>query len=100
VEGYAYEQASVSVLINNYNYREYLAQAIHSAIAQDYQPIEIIAVDDGSTDDSRSIISRYGAKIGAIFQSNSGQASAFNTGVSAARGDIFCFLDVDDKAPL
>jgi len=53
-------------------------------------------VDDGSTDDSRSVISRYGAKIRTVLQNNSGQASAFNAGVSAAYGDIFCFLDSDD----
>jgi glycosyltransferase involved in cell wall biosynthesis len=86
----------VSVLINNYNYRDYIAQAIDSAIAQDYQPLEVIVVDDGSTDDSRSLISRYGSQIRAIFQDNGGQASAFNAGVSAARGDILCFLDADD----
>jgi glycosyltransferase involved in cell wall biosynthesis len=86
----------VSVLINNYNYRDYLVQAIESALAQEYYPIEIIVVDDGSTDDSRSIISRYGTKIRHIFQSNGGQASAFNAGVNAARGDILCFLDADD----
>jgi glycosyltransferase involved in cell wall biosynthesis len=86
----------VSVLINNYNYQQYLEQAIDSAIAQDYVPIEIIVVDDGSTDDSRSVIGRYGSKIRAIFKSNGGQASAFNAGVNASRGDILCFLDSDD----
>src|SRR5450631_2550416 len=85
----------VSVLINNYNYREYLAQAIDSALSQDYDPIEIIVVDDGSTDDSRSIIARYGTKIRTVFQNNSGQASAFNAGINAAQGDILCFLDSD-----
>jgi glycosyltransferase involved in cell wall biosynthesis len=86
----------VTVLINNYNYQEYLRQAIDSAIAQDYQPIEIIVVDDGSTDNSRLIISQYGAKIRVVFQNNSGQASAFNAGIDAAQGDIVCFLDSDD----
>jgi glycosyltransferase involved in cell wall biosynthesis len=86
----------VSVLVNNYNYQDYIGQAIDSVIAQDYQSLEIIVIDDGSTDNSRSIISRYGAKIRAIFQDNSGQASAFNAAVSAAHGDILCFLDSDD----
>jgi glycosyltransferase involved in cell wall biosynthesis len=86
----------VSVLINNYNYRDYLVQAIESALAQEYRPIEIIVVDDGSTDDSRSIITRYGTKIRTVFQNNGGQASAFNAGVNAAQGDILCFLDSDD----
>jgi glycosyltransferase involved in cell wall biosynthesis len=86
----------VSVLINNYNYEAYLAQAIDSAILQDYHPIEIIVVDDGSADNSRSIMSRYGTQIRTIFQNNGGQASAFNAGVNAAKGDILCFLDSDD----
>jgi glycosyltransferase involved in cell wall biosynthesis len=86
----------VSVLINNYNYRDYLVQAIESALAQEYHPIEVIVVDDGSTDDSQSIITRYGTKIRTVFQSNHGQASAFNAGFNAAQGDILCFLDSDD----
>jgi len=65
-------------------------------IAQDYQHIEIVVVDDGSTDNSRSIISQYGTKIRAVFQNNGGQASAFNAGIAAAKGDIVCFLDSDD----
>jgi glycosyltransferase involved in cell wall biosynthesis len=53
----------VSILINNYNYASFLAQAIDSAIAQTYCPIETIVVDDGSTDQSREIIAGYGDKI-------------------------------------
>ncbi len=86
----------VSVIINNYNYGEFLSQAIESALAQTHAPIEIIAVDDGSTDGSREILSGYGKRVSALLKMNGGQASAFNAGWSASRGDILCFLDADD----
>jgi glycosyltransferase involved in cell wall biosynthesis len=89
-------QPLVSILINNYNYAQYLAAAIDSALAQTYAPIEVIVVDDGSTDGSRGIITSYGDRIQAIFQPNQGQASAFNTGFAQSRGEIICFLDADD----
>jgi glycosyltransferase involved in cell wall biosynthesis len=89
-------QPLVSILINNYNYGQYLAEAIESALNQTYDPIEVIVVDDGSTDDSQAIMARYGDRIHAIYQSNQGQAAAFNTGFVQSRGEIICFLDADD----
>jgi glycosyltransferase involved in cell wall biosynthesis len=86
----------VSVLINNYNYDRYVANAIESALEQDYSNFEIIVVDDGSTDRSRDVILSYDGKITPIFKKNGGQASAFNVGVAASRGDVLCFLDADD----
>ena len=86
----------VSILINNYNYGRFLTEAIDSAIAQTYSHIEIIVVDDGSTDNSHDIIASYGTKIVPIIKQNGGQASAFNTGFAASHGDIICFLDADD----
>jgi glycosyltransferase involved in cell wall biosynthesis len=85
-----------SILINNYNYGRFLGQAIDSALSQDYLSKEILVVDDGSTDNSREIIFSYGDRIIPIFKENGGQASAFNAGVAASRGDILCFLDADD----
>jgi glycosyltransferase involved in cell wall biosynthesis len=85
-----------SILINNYNYARFLGEAIDSALSQNYSRKEIIVVDDGSTDNSREIISRYGDRIIPIFKENGGQASAFNAGVARCRGDILCFLDSDD----
>jgi len=85
-----------SILINNYNYARFLDEAIDSALSQNYPSKEIIVVDDGSTDNSREIISRYGARIIPIFKENGGQASAFNAGVARCQGDILCFLDSDD----
>jgi glycosyltransferase involved in cell wall biosynthesis len=85
-----------SIVINNYNYAAFLSDAIDSALAQTYTPVEIVVVDDGSTDQSRQIIARYGGKIVAVMKDNGGQASAFNAGVARSRGDIICFLDSDD----
>lgn len=86
----------VSVLISNYNYARYLSAAIDSALAQTYSDIEIIVVDDGSTDDSQPVIEQYGDKIKSIFQENQGQGAAFNTGFKSASGEIIAFLDADD----
>jgi glycosyltransferase involved in cell wall biosynthesis len=86
----------VSILINNYNYARYLGEAIDSALNQSYFPFEVVIVDDGSTDHSRELIGRYGDKVVALFKENGGQASAFNAGIAASKGEILCFLDADD----
>lgn len=86
----------VSILINNYNYAPFLRDAIQSALSQDYDNKEVIVVDDGSTDDSRAVIESFGSQIVPVFKPNGGQASAFNAGFVASRGDIVCFLDADD----
>lgn len=86
----------VSILINNYNYGHFLAEAIDSALNQTYPSIEVIVVDDGSTDNSREIIESYAPKIIPILKENGGQATAFNMGFAASQGDIICFLDSDD----
>jgi glycosyltransferase involved in cell wall biosynthesis len=73
-----------------------LEEAIDSALNQTYDNVEVIVVDDGSTDNSSNVISRYGDRIISIFQENGGQASAFNAGFLASRGEIVCILDSDD----
>lgn len=92
----AMAQPFISVIINNYNYARFVATAIESALAQTYPHKEIIVVDDGSTDDSRTVIQRYADRVQVIFKENGGQASAFHAGVAAARGEVICFLDSDD----
>jgi glycosyltransferase involved in cell wall biosynthesis len=87
---------SVTVLINNYNYGRYLQQAIDSVLEQHYRDLEILIVDDGSTDNSREVIANYGGKIRSVLKPNGGQASAFNAGFAASRGDLICLLDSDD----
>lgn len=89
-------QPSVTVLINNYNYGRFLNQAIDSALNQTYQNIEVVVVDDGSTDESRDIIRSYGDKVIPVLKENGGQASAFNAGISSSRGQVICMLDSDD----
>jgi glycosyltransferase involved in cell wall biosynthesis len=86
----------VSILINNYNYGRFLREAIDSALQQTYTNTEVIVVDDGSTDDSRQIIASYGSRIIPVLKENGGQASAFNAGVAASRGEWICLLDSDD----
>lgn len=86
----------VSIIINNYNYGYFLHEAIDSALNQTYSQIEVIVVDDGSTDNSRDIVASYGNRIIPVLKENGGQASAFNAGFAASRGDIICILDSDD----
>jgi glycosyltransferase involved in cell wall biosynthesis len=87
---------SVSIVINNYNYAEYLRDAIDSALNQTASPREVIVVDDGSTDDSRAIIRSYGDRIIPVFQENGGQRKAYNSGFRLASGELILFLDADD----
>lgn len=86
----------VSVVVNNFNYGRFVAEAIDSALRQAYDRIEVIVVDDGSTDDSRDVIESYGKEVITIFKPNEGQASAFNAGFARSSGDVICFLDADD----
>lgn len=90
------ERLLVSLIINSYNYENFLPIAIDSALNQSYGNIEVIVVDDGSTDSSREVIARYGDRIHAIFQPNGKQAAALNTGFTASKGSIILFLDADD----
>jgi glycosyltransferase involved in cell wall biosynthesis len=92
----AMAQPFISVIINNYNYAQFVGTAIESALAQTYPHREIIVVDDGSTDDSRAIIQQYADRVQVVFKENGGQASAFHAGVAASRGEVICFLDSDD----
>ena len=86
----------VSVIVNNYNYGRFLGDAIDSALDQTYKPVEVIVVDDGSTDQSAVVIARYGGRIIPLLKANGGQASAFNVGIAASGGDVVIFLDADD----
>ena len=91
---------AISVVIPCYNYREYVCEAIDSALAQTLQPCEVIVVDDGSTDGSDAVLrERYqnDPRVTLICKSNGGQLSAFKAGLAASRGGILAFLDADDR---
>lgn len=86
----------VSIVIDNFNYGRFVGTAIESALAQTYERVQVIVVDDGSTDDSLSVIHAYGDRVVTIMKENGGQASAFNAGFRHASGDAVIFLDADD----
>lgn len=87
----------VSIIIPNYNYELYLREAIDSALNQTYEHVEVIVVDNGSTDSSKNIIQSYGNRITSLFfQRNTGPSSARNSGVEIASGKYLIFLDSDD----
>jgi glycosyltransferase involved in cell wall biosynthesis len=86
----------VSVIIPNYNYANFVGAAIDSALAIDWPNLEVIVVDDGSTDGSRAIIERYADRVTAIFQENASQSMACTNGFAQSKGDLILFLDSDD----
>jgi glycosyltransferase involved in cell wall biosynthesis len=87
----------VSVIIPNYNYAQYVGEAIESVMNQSYKDIEIVVVNNGSTDNSMEVLEKYSKKILLINQENLGQSGARKTGLEAATGDYIAFLDADDK---
>ncbi len=86
----------VSVIIPVYNAEPFLTQAIESVLAQTYRPLEVIVVDDGSTDGSAAVAASFGDSIRRVRQPNQGAAVARNTGLGMARGAYIAFLDADD----
>jgi glycosyltransferase involved in cell wall biosynthesis len=86
----------VSVIICNHDYARFLPQAIESALGLDWPELEVIVVDDGSTDDSREVMARYADRVTVVHQPNSGQWAACNTGFARSRGEVVIFLDSDD----
>jgi glycosyltransferase involved in cell wall biosynthesis len=88
----------VSVLIDTYNHERFIEKAITSVLGQDrpLDDVEIIVVDDGSTDRTTEIVRRFDARVRLIRKVNGGQASAFNAGIPECRGEIVAFLDGDD----
>lgn len=86
----------VSVIIPCYNSEDFIAEAIQSALDQDYENKEIIVINDGSTDGSLNIIKSFSEKIKFISQENQGRSEAKNTGIIASMGEYIAFLDSDD----
>lgn len=89
----------VSVIVLAHNYGRFLADAIDSLLAQDYAGgVEIVVIDDGSTDNTREVAASYGPHLRYLHQENQGVAGAANTGLAAATGDLIAFHSADDVA--
>lgn len=91
-----FKQPLVSVIVPVYNGEKYLAEAIESIIKQNYQPLEIIIVDDGSTDKTAEIARQFQEVAHYVYQKNSGPSTARNRGIKLAKGELIAFLDADD----
>ena len=90
------ELDTVSIVIPAYNHAKYLDAAIQSVLRQDYPKIELIVIDDGSTDDTREVLKRYEGEFYVETQANMGQAQTLNKGWRMARGEVFGYLSADD----
>src|SRR3954465_5283675 len=88
----------VSIVMATYNFERFLARAIESALAQDYpaESLDIVVIDDGSTDDTAEAIRPYLDHLRYIWQPNAGLSAATNRGVEEARGEFIGLLDADD----
>lgn len=86
----------VSIVIPTFNCQKFLCEAIDSALNQSYSNIEILVIDDGSTDNTSEVIKKFGRKIRYIKKDHGGLASARNEGMSLARGEFIAWLDSDD----
>lgn len=87
----------ISVIIPAYNAADTIAAAISSALAQTYRPLEILVVDDGSTDKTSQVADSFGDQIRFLSQANAGPAAARNLGLRESRGELIAFLDADDR---
>lgn len=92
-------QPTVSVIIPCHNYAHYLPSAIESVLAQDSPALEIIVVDDGSTDGSAALAGSYGSPVKVLSQARQGIGGARNSGIAVASGELLGFLDADDIWP-
>ena len=92
------EAKLISVIVPAYNREKYIGAALDSIFAQDYRPIEVVVVDDGSTDGTASVARSY-PDVRYIYQENQGPAVARNTGLANCTGELISFLDADDYWP-
>ena len=90
------ERPQVSVVVPTYNYGDHIGNAVDSVLAQSYGNVEIIVVDDGSNDDTRQRLEKYGDRIRYVYQTNAGLSSARNRGISLSNGELIALLDSDD----
>lgn len=97
--GVASEKPLISIVVPVYNGEKFIRRAMESIVTQNYPAIEIIVVDDGSTDNTRKIIESMTVNIRYFYQPNQGPAAARNRGIQNATADFIAFLDVDDYWP-
>jgi glycosyltransferase involved in cell wall biosynthesis len=90
------ESSLISCIVPVFNGEKYLAEALDSIFAQTYPRLEVIVVDDGSTDRTATVIAAFGDRVRSLWQNNQGPAAARNRGLHAARGEFIAFLDADD----
>ena len=86
----------ISCIIPVYNGERYLAETLNSVVEQTYRPLEIIVIDDGSTDGSSRVAEAFGRHVQYCWQENAGEAAARNRGLSMAQTEFVAFLDADD----
>jgi glycosyltransferase involved in cell wall biosynthesis len=86
----------VSTIIPAYNAGVFIADAIESSLAQDYEPHDIVVIDDGSTDETADVAARYPVRL--LRQANRGVAAARNAGIAACEGELIALLDADDRS--
>lgn len=86
----------VDVVVTNHNYARFLTEAIESALAQTHPELNVVVVDDGSSDDSREVLRRYEDRVEVVLKEQGGQASALNAGLERCRGEVLLVLDADD----
>ena len=91
------EAPLVSVVIGAYDAERYLGEAIDSVLAQTHRPLELIVVDDGSTDGTAAVAESYGEPVRCIRQENGGMAASRNRAIPETRGEYLAFLDADDR---
>src|SRR5271170_3360226 len=87
---------TITVLVTTYNYGQFIEQCIDSVLTQEVGQVQIVVVDDGSTDDTSERVKKYGSRIEYFYKPNGGQASALNYGFEKARAEIIALLDADD----
>ncbi len=87
---------AVDIVITNHNYARFLPDAVESACAQTHPEVNVVVVDDGSTDGSQDVLRRFSDRVEVVLKEQGGQASAINAGVERCRGQVLLLLDADD----
>lgn len=92
-------EARITIIVPTYNRSQFIGESLRSALDQDLAPQEIIVVDDGSTDDTASVVAGFGPRVAYLRKPNGGKSTAINLGLDRARGDLILILDDDDLLP-